>query len=97
MTQLSDRQPNIVKVTRLQKGPGDIGPTEHFVGHLVDELGKDVETPQIGQPIYLGGEDGNTWLFATYPVYKLEVFMTHWLVMTENGAQYEIRNERQFQ
>jgi hypothetical protein len=98
MGNIADRQPNVVQVTRLPKGPGDLGPREHFVGHLVDEYGNDVETPEIGYPIYLGGEDDDKpWLFATDPVYKLHVFITHWKVMTENGTEYEIRSDRQVQ
>lgn len=90
------RPPNLVKVTRLPKGPSDA--TEHFVGHLVDELGNNLETPEIGYPIYLGGEDTDEpWLFATDNVFRLHVYMTHWLVETDSGVKYEIRNDRQVQ
>jgi hypothetical protein len=99
MGQFSD-EPNVVKVTRIRKGPGDIGPREQFIGHLVDEYGRDLETPQIGEPIYLSGEDARDdqpWLFRSDTVFRLHVFMTHWRVLTENGTEYQIECERSVQ
>jgi hypothetical protein len=89
------RQANLVKVTRLQKGPGDIGPREQFVGYLVDEAGHNIETPEIGTPIYLSGDETDLpWLFASDPIFRLEVYPTHWVALTEQGNIYEITNER---
>jgi hypothetical protein len=89
------KEPNLVKVTRLRKGPGDSNPKEHFVGHLVDEYGNDLETPEIGQPICLTGEEAgdHPYLFKTDPIWRMHVFATYWLVMTESGTQYEIKSE----
>lgn len=90
------RSPNVVKVTRLSKGPGDLGPVEHFVGNLCDVEGNDIETPEVGRPIYLSGDSKADlpWLFASDPIYRLEVYEDHWLVLTEQGTRYEIRNDR---
>jgi hypothetical protein len=89
-------EPNLVKVTRLQKGLADMSPKEHFVGHLVDEFGNDLESPEIGQPICLTGDDAGDqpYLFKTDPIWRMHVFATYWLVMTESGTQYEIRSDR---
>lgn len=90
------KEPNLVKVTRLSKGPADMSPKEHYVGHLVDQYGNDLETPEIGLPICLTGDDcGDApYLFKTDAIWRMHVFATYWLVMTESGTQYEIRNER---
>jgi hypothetical protein len=99
MSDLSKIEPNLVKVTRRRKGPGDLNPVEHFVGYLVDFEGNNVNTPEVGQPIYLSGEDkqDEPWLFATDPVYRLEVYATHWSVTTEKGDRYDIENDRVIQ
>jgi hypothetical protein len=96
---LTKTEPNLVKVTRKPKGPGDLNPIEHFVGYLVDVEGNDIESPEVGQPIYLTGDEAKDlpWLFATDPIYSMEVYATHWAVVTEQGVHFDIENERLIQ
>ncbi len=89
------RNPNIVRVTCIRRGGFEIHPKEQFVGFMVDEAGNDMETPEVGTPLFLAGDDSNRpWLFATDPVYRLDIYPEHWDVITESGVFYEVTNER---
>jgi hypothetical protein len=86
--------PLVVKITRVKHQMEIPGPEEHFVGFLVNEKGEPVESPALGEPIYLGGSDTRPWLFKTDNIYSLDVCDEQWVALTEQGVTYIIENSR---
>lgn len=98
MEDLRDTPPNLVKVTRIRRGPSDQCPSESYTGFLVDEYGDNMDSPEIGTGVYVAGQDSKQpWIFASDPVYRVEVYETHWVVITDKGSRYEISHDRVLQ
>lgn len=92
---MSVKDPTVVRVKRLRQPFEAKGPTEYFIGFLCDETGGHVDSPKIGEPIYLTGPDfPDKWIFKTDPIYKIDILLEEWIIQTEQGMTYQIEHQR---
>lgn len=92
---MSIKDPTIVRIKRVKQPCEPLAPTEYYVGYLCDAEGNNVDSPIIGEPLYLTGPDSpNKWLFKSDIVWKIDVTITEWIVLTEMGVTYQIETQR---